>query len=170
MGRLRSRKKSKGFGRSQGGFSLIELLVVVAVILIIAAIAIPNYISAKMRANESAAVQNTRSIASSELVYSTTYGAGFTTALAQLVEDPAGVDQNHAGMIDQVLAGGTKGGYSYTYTVTATDSAGNPSEYSLTVSPLVPGSTGQKYFYVDQSGVIRYNLTTTAGPNDSSIS
>ena len=169
MRRLESRKRTEGFSRTQYGFSLIELLVVVAVILIIAAIAIPNYISAKMRANESAAVQNLRNIASSELVYSSTYGVGYTTALAQLVEDPTVVDANHAGLIDQVLAGGTKGGYTYTYAVSSTDSLGNPSGYSLTASPLVPRTTGLKYFFVDQSSVIRFNLTTTAGSTDSPI-
>ena len=77
-------------GRSKGplsrGFSLIELLIVVAVILIIAAIAIPNFLRSKMRANEASAVANLRNIDTAEVVYSTTYGVGFSPSLMPLVE------------------------------------------------------------------------------------
>ena len=68
----------------QRGFSLIELLIVVAVILIIAAIAIPNFIRSRMRANETAAVQNLRNITTANTVYLITYGVGFADSLAQL--------------------------------------------------------------------------------------
>jgi len=64
-------------GQSNEGFSLVELLIVVAIILIIAGIAIPNFIQSKMRANEAAAVQNSRNITTAEVVYSTTYGSGW---------------------------------------------------------------------------------------------
>ena len=166
MRRLKSRNYPTTSSRANAGFSLIELLVVVAVILIIAAIAIPNYISSRMRANEGAAVQNMRSITTSELVYSTTYGVGYSTSLSQLQEDPTVTDVDHAGLIDQVLAGGTKGGYIYTYTVLTSDSLGNPTTYSLTAAPKTPGTTGQRYYYVDQTGVIRYNVMAAAGATD----
>src|SRR6267154_5145843 len=101
----------------QKGFSLIELLVVVAVILIVAAIAIPNFIRSKMRANEAAAVQNSRNITTAEVVYSTTYGIGFSIDLPTLSGNGVIVDQNSAGLIDTVLAAGTKSGYVFTYTI-----------------------------------------------------
>jgi len=101
----------------QKGFSLIELLVVVAVILIISAIAIPNFIRSKMRANEAAAVQNSRNISTAEVVYSTTYGIGFSATLVSLAGGAAPVDQGHSGLIDDVLGAGSKSGYTFTYPI-----------------------------------------------------
>src|ERR1700692_1792424 len=96
---------------SSKGFSLIELLIVVAVILIVAAIAITNYIQTKMRANEAAAVQNLRNISTAELLYSSTYGIDFSTTLLQLSGTSVNPNQNNAGLIDEVLAAGLKQGY-----------------------------------------------------------
>ena len=81
---MRSRTKQpgeRGMARAARGFSLIELLVVVAVILIIAAIAIPNFLRSKMRANEASAVSSLRSITTADVVYSTTYGVGYSPSL-----------------------------------------------------------------------------------------
>lgn len=169
MRRLETTKKRRGSGRPVSGFSLIELLVVVAVILIIAAIAIPNFIASKMRANEASAVQNLRSVNTAELVYSSTYGIGYSTNLTRLSGNGIVVDQNNAGLIDEVLAGGVKSGYVFTYAVVSSDSLGNPTAYSLTADPQVPGNTGQRYFYTDQTGVIRYHVSAAAGPTDSAI-
>ena len=150
----------------QKGFSLIELLIVVAVILILAAIAIPNFIKSRMRANEAAAVHTLRNISTAEVGYATTYGIGFADSLVKLGGTGVTVDQNAAGLIDEVLASGIKGGYVLTYTVLTSDSLGQVTSYAITADPLLVGSTGQRHFYADQSGVIRSNDTATAGATD----
>jgi prepilin-type N-terminal cleavage/methylation domain-containing protein len=151
---------------SNKGFSLIELLIVVAVILIVAAIAIPNYIQSKMRANEAAAVHSLRDISTAELFYSSTYGINYTTNLTQLSGSGINPDPNNAGLIDQILAGGVKQGYLITYTPITTDSLGHTTTYSVTADPMNAGTTGQRHFYTDQTCVIRSNVSTTAGPTD----
>jgi type IV pilus assembly protein PilA len=152
--------------RKQEGFSLIELLIVVAVILIVAAIAIPNYIQSKMRANEASAVHTLRDISTAELFYSSTYGINYSTTLVQLSGTGINPDPNNAGLIDSIVASGVKQGYQLTYTPLATDSLGHTVTYSLTADPLSPGVTGQRHFYTDQTCVIRSNISTTAGPSD----
>ncbi len=168
------RASTKQLGRNRGkkasaGFSLIELLVVVAVILIVAAIAIPNFIRSKMRANEAAAVANLRNITTAETVYSTTYGIGYTTALVQLGGTTVVVDQNNAGLIDSVLATGNKTGYTFTYTILSADSAGHVLAFSVNADPVVAGQSGDRHFYTDQSAIIRHNENSTASASDPAI-
>ena len=155
--------------RKQKGFSLIELLIVIAVIMVIAGIAIPNFIRSKMRANESGAVANMRTITTANVVYSTTYGAGFGPSLAALGGDPTTPSATSAGLIDSVLSAGVKSGYIYTYTAASVDAAGNYQSFSVTADPVAPGTTGDRHFYTDQTNVIRVNLTVTASLSDSPI-
>jgi prepilin-type N-terminal cleavage/methylation domain-containing protein len=145
--------------RKQKGFSLIELLIVVAIILIIAAIAIPNLMRSKMAANEASAVGSLRTINTAEVTYASTYpDVGFTT-LNNL--GGAGGVATGAGLIDNVLSGGNKSGYSFTLLPGNAVSNVNTG-YTVTGNPQAAGQTGTRYFFSDQSGVIRYDPTTTA--------
>ena len=159
-----------GSKHASKGFSLIELLIVVGIILIIAAIAVPNFMQSKMRANEAAAVASLRNITTAEVVYSTSYGIGYSTALVKLGGTLVIPDVNNAGLIDDVLARGTKSGYIFTYTVASTDANGNVMDYNLLADPINPGVTGTRHFYTDTSAVIRQNQSAAAGPSDPPIS
>ena len=161
--------KPERFSRANRGFTLIELLIVIALILVIAAFAIPRLLKVKITANEASATQSLRTISSSELIYSTVYGVGFTDSLTKLSGNLVIPDQNNAGLIDTTLAGGTKSGYVFTFTVLSTDPSGQVATYCVTANPQVPGSSGNRHFYVDQTSVIRFNDSVTAGPGDMPI-
>jgi type IV pilus assembly protein PilA len=156
--------------QSSKGFSLIELLIVVAIILIIAAIAIPNLLRSRIAANQASAVGSLRTLNTSEVTYSSTFNVGFSQTMSYLQPDPTGSSPTStaAGLIDSVLALGSKSGYSFTYSPGASDSNGRINTYSFTAVPIT-SSTGTNYYFTDQSGVIRQNSTTTAGSTDSPI-
>ena len=152
------------------GFSLIELLIVVAIILIIAAIAIPNLLRSRIAANQASAVGALRTINTCEITYASTYNTGYTSTLSALGPPASGNPApSAAGLVDSVLAGGTKSGYSFVYSPGTADGSGRISSYNLNASPLTVGTTGQNYYFTDASAVIRQNVSATASSSDSPI-
>jgi type IV pilus assembly protein PilA len=144
--------------RRQKGFSLIELLIVVAIILIIAAIAIPNLLRARMAANESSAVASIRTINTGMITYQSTYPTvGFAATLSNLGGvSPCVPSSTSACLIDSVLAGGTKSGYNFT----ATGSGGPPMiSYFATAVPVSVNQTGIRSFCSFEDAVIRVQPT-----------
>jgi type IV pilus assembly protein PilA len=162
--------------RKSKGFSLIELLIVVAIILIIAAIAIPNLLRSKMAANEASAVGSMRSINTAEITYSTTYpNRGFSNALSELggVAPCLVASGGSACLIDNTLALASaaatgKSGYYFTYTAGAA-AGGTINNYTNVALPVTAGETGQRSFFSDETGVIRYAISGAASVASSPI-
>lgn len=133
------------------GFTLVEIMIVVAIIVLLAAIAIPNLLRARLNANEATAVAALHTISTAAQSYR---GANpvYPTALASM----ASPNQTPP-YIDAVLGAGAKQGYSFAL-------AGTTNAFTATARPLTPGTTGVRGFFVDQSGVITWTNVSGAIP------
>jgi len=144
--------------RKQKGFSLIELLIVVAIILIIAAIAIPNLLRARMAANEASAAASIRTINTGMVTYESSYpNVGFAASLTVLGgADPCTPSSTSACLIDSVLSAGVKSGYNFA----AVGAGGPPAEqYYTTATPVTLNQTGTISFCAFEDGVVRVDPT-----------
>jgi type IV pilus assembly protein PilA len=148
--------------RTQEGFSLIELLIVVAIILIIAAIAIPNLMRSRMAANEASAVNSMRALTTAETMYNSTYPAiGYACNLGTLGPGSIPPDAVHAGLIDSALSNGNKAGYTFAPGFCVVSGA-YTATFQYSAAPSAPNQSGSRYFCTDNVGVVKFDLTSTA--------
>jgi type IV pilus assembly protein PilA len=162
--------------KKEKGYSLIELLIVVAIILVVAAIAIPNLLRSRIAANEASAVGSVRRMNAAANSYSSTYRNGFPPSQAAMgtgSPPAANASCDEAQLIDNVLTSGTKNGYTFIYKMANTNAtkfsgctkAGGNS-YFIESHPQTVGQTGQRSFCSDQSGVIRFDPSGNAIASD----
>ena len=148
----------------QRGFTLLELMIVVALIMIIAAIAIPSLTESKISANETSAVASIRAINTAEVSYLSVYG-GYANSLANLGgAEPCTRSAETACLLDQSLAGGEKAGYRFA-AIGGNSNGSQNSSYVVGAAPEVFDRTGRRLFCSSDKGVIRADLNAGGATN-----
>ena len=138
--------------RREEGFTLIELMIVVAIIAIIAAIAIPSLLNARKAGNEASAISSLRTLSTVNEQYRTRF-QNYSGSL---------LDLSTAGYIDSVLGAGQKSGYTFVYRMIN-------GAWTCTASPVNAGNDGDRHFFIDQSGIIRFHATSQASASSNPI-
>jgi len=159
-----------GHAGNRRGFSLIELLIVVAIILIIAAIAIPSYLRSKMAANEASAAEHVRAITTAATAYNTTWNNGYPPDLPTMGGLGLTATCKQAMLLDPLITTKPflKSGYIFSYQGVGPNTPAVPGctpgfwAYLVTAAPVTPGFTGQRSFCSDLPGVIHYDATGAA--------
>ena len=143
--------------RKQHGFSLIEMLIVVAIILVVAAIAIPNLMRSRIAANEASAVGSLRTLNTAETTYNLTFNNSFTCTLKDLGPPSGGAlpSSSAAGLIDAQLASGHKSGYTFTAGACPTGTGGIITLYQWLADPSAPGTSGSRHFCTSDTFTIK---------------
>ena len=139
--------------RNSQGFTLIELMMVVAVISILITVAIPGISSAKRRANEAAAITALRTISQAESQYRVRFGTFTDVPTLEI-----------SGLLDENFEDAQKSGYAFQNAGTSTNGT-----WAVTANPVDPGISGNRYFFIDASGVIRFNDSGNATATDATI-
>lgn len=176
----RSHGRLTGNGMAIAGLILGYIGATLLPMVIVAAIAIPNLLRTRMAANEAGAVGALRTLNTACVTYLVTYG-GYPITLSKLGPgDPASgklppnpidviLGKQRADLIDSVLASGEKSGYRFIYSPGPADARGYVRAYAVHASPVTPGTTGQRNFFTDQTGVIRSNMDGPADGNSTPL-
>ena len=145
--------------KARSGFTLVEIMIIVAIVMTLATLAISSVLRARQNANEMAAVASCRVVVSAaQNYYANSYPHAYPSGLSDLIS-PA----SNPPYIDSVLAAGAKQGYDFTYARVNTET------FTLNAEPTVAGKTGTRRFYSDETGVIRANASAQAGPGDPAV-
>lgn len=163
----RSAVRLRGKGMALAGLILGYTGLALAVVIII-----PNLLRERITSGQAPAVGSLRTINTAAITYASTYEKqGYPPSLAALRPPPRGKEPSAdaAGLIDEVLASGTKRGYTFVYVPGEKDSGGHVVKYSIYASPVIPGTTGSNYYFTDESGVIRQTTDKQASASDSPL-
>lgn len=136
------------------GFTLVEIIIVVSIVIVAISIAVPNFLRSRVFAYDTAAIANCRTITNACQLYLVN-NEEFPTALSSLVEPTS-----NPPYIDPMLASGTKQGYQFVFNRV------DEGHYTLNANPTSTGLLKGRYFYTDESSIIRVNSDSPAGPDD----
>lgn len=143
----------------RSGFTLVEIMIVLAIVMTLATLVVSSVLRARQNANEVAAVASCKTVATAcQNFYTNNLPHTYPTGLADLIPP-----QSVPPYIDSVLASGTKQGYVFTYTFIDTES------FTLNADPAISGKTGTRHFFVNESGVIKANAARQADSSDPAV-